>query len=82
MIRARDALDLVSHEAQNLNVKLLQKDSEATSHNIVSVIKGTGNEEDEIVLTAHYDSVLVGTGSWDNATGAANLMYISLNEQI
>lgn len=76
MIRARDALDLVANEARKLNVKLQQRDYEATSHNIVAVIKGTGNEKDEIVLTAHYDSVLVGTGSWDNATGSANLMYI------
>lgn len=76
MIRARDALDLVANEAQKLNVKLVQRDYETTSHNIVSVIKGTGHEEDEIVLTAHYDSVLVGTGSWDNATGSASLMYI------
>lgn len=75
-ISAADALRLVQEEVQKVYLKLEQEDAEAESQNILAVIEGTDLKEESIVLTAHYDSVPVGTGSWDNATGTAALLGI------
>ncbi len=76
IIRAKDATELVRNNVSRIHVELQQTESEATSHDVVAVIPGTEDLEGDIVLTAHYDSVLVGTGSWDNATGAVNLLHL------
>lgn len=76
MIWSKDAMELLRRRATRLRLKLTQREYEATSHNILAVIPGTEIKNESIILTAHYDSVLVGTGSWDNATGSANLLYL------
>lgn len=76
MIRASDAMEMVGKGATKICAKLKQREYEATSHDILAVIPGTEDGKEDIVLTAHYDSVLFGTGSWDNATGSANLLYL------
>ena len=76
MIRASDAMEMVSKNVTKIHVNLKQREYEATSHNILAVVPGTAEGNEDIVLTAHYDSVLFGTGSWDNATGSANLLYL------
>lgn len=76
VIAAPDAIELLQEEAQNVLLEMRQTDTERTSHNVTAVIPGTELPEESIVLTAHYDSTPVGTGSWDNATGAATLMVL------
>lgn len=76
MIWAKDATTLVRDHAQTLHLELEAEDREDTSRNVTAVIPGTGKTGESIVLTAHYDSVHVGTGAWDNATGSAALLYI------
>ncbi len=76
MISAKDATELVGLGANEVHLELLSRDLDLTSQNVLAVIPGTACPEESIVLTAHYDSVPVGTGSWDNATGSATLMYI------
>ncbi len=76
MIRAFDAMEMVEKEVTKIRVSLKQTEYEATSHDILAVILGTEDNGEDIVLTAHYDSVLVGTGAWDNATGSVNLVYL------
>lgn len=76
MITAADALWLVQEEVDKVNLVLEQEDTEPESRNILAVVEGRELKEESIVLTAHYDSVPVGTGSWDNATGAAALLGI------
>lgn len=76
MISSADALRLIQEETQKLHLTLEQEDREPESRNICAVIEGTDLREESIVLTAHYDSVPVGTGSWDNATGTAALLAI------
>ena len=76
MITGRDATELVRDGAQTLHLELRQSDVENTSRDVLAVVPGTELPRESIVLTAHYDSVPVGTGSWDNATGAANLMAL------
>ncbi len=73
MITGRDATELVRDGAQTVHLALVQRDVDHTSRDVAAVVPGTGIPGESIVLTAHYDSVPVGTGSWDNATGAANL---------
>ena len=74
MIPSSEALRL--DETDKVYLTLEQEDTEPESQNILAVIEGTECKEESIVLTAHYDSVPVGTGSWDNATGAAALLAI------
>ncbi len=76
LIRARDALTLVRDGVKSLTVRLSQTDSENVSRNVLAVIPGTEKPDESIVITAHYDSVPVGTGSWDNASGASNVMAL------
>ena len=76
MIWASDATELVRNHVKMLHLELEAEDREDTSQNVIATIPGTGNTKEAIVLTAHYDSVMVGTGAWDNATGSATLMYL------
>ena len=76
MIRASDATEIVRLKAETIHLELRQWEGEHTSRNLLATIRGTSGRSGSIVLTAHYDSVLVGTGSWDNATGAAALMAL------
>lgn len=73
-ISAHEATELLRDGAETIHVELEQTHGEATSQNVLAVIAGSEKPEESIVLTAHYDSVPLGTGSWDNATGAAALM--------
>lgn len=76
LIRSSVAAEMVRDGAKTVHLELTQTECEHTSRDVVAVIEGTEITDECVVLTAHYDSVLVGTGSWDNATGSANLMYI------
>ena len=76
MIAASEAMELVRHEIPTLHLQLQQQEGTAGSQNVLAVIPGTDLAQQVVMLTAHYDSVPVGTGSWDNATGSAALMYI------
>ncbi|MBQ8604773.1 MAG: M28 family peptidase [Oscillospiraceae bacterium] len=75
-IWAKDATELVRNHAETIHLELQQTELTNTSRNVVATIPGTDDNGESIVITAHYDSVLIGTGSWDNATGAATIMYI------
>ena len=76
LISAQDAMKLVREEAAMIHLELIQKDKESESQNILATVPGTALPDESIVLTAHYDSVPVGTGSYDNATGSAVLLYL------
>ena len=75
-IWAKDATELVRNHAEIIHLELKQTALTNTSRNVTATIPGTDDNGESIVITAHYDSVLTGTGSWDNATGAATIMYI------
>ena len=75
-IMAADATALIQEEVETIHLTLEQENQELGSQNVLAVIEGTDLKEDSIVLTAHYDSVPLGTGSWDNATGTTALLAI------
>jgi len=77
-INAHDATELLRNGAETIHIELEQTDGEATSHDVLAVIEGTEKPEESIVLTGHYDSLPVGPGAWDNATGSAALMGLYL----
>ncbi len=73
---AKDAADLVRDEVETIHIELVQEELTHVSRNVVAVIPGRELTGESLVVTAHYDSVKIGTGSWDNATGAATAMYL------
>lgn len=75
-ITAADANWLVQERVQTVKLLLEQENVEWDSQDVLAVVEGTKQKEESIVLTAHYDSVPLGTGAWDNATGAAALLGI------
>lgn len=75
-IWAKDATELVRDGAETIHLELRENEYEATSQNVIADIPGTEKPEETVVITAHYDSVLVGEGAWDNATGSATIMYL------
>lgn len=75
-IWAKDATELVRNGASEIHLELRENETTAVSRNIIATVPGTEKSDETVVITAHYDSVLVGTGSWDNATGAATIMYL------
>lgn len=75
-ITAADAAALLNEEVETIHLTLEQEEKAVESQNLLVELKGTDRAEESIVLTAHYDSVPVGTGSWDNATGATALLAI------
>jgi len=77
-ISAHDATELLRKGAKTIHIELDQSDSEATSHDVLAVIEGTEKPEESIVITGHYDSLPLGPGAWDNATGSAALMGLYL----
>lgn len=73
-INAKEATELVRNGAEQLHIELEQTDGETTSQNVLATIPGTDGAGESIVLTAHYDSLPICDGAWDNATGSAALM--------
>ena len=75
-ITAADANRLIQEEVKTVKLLLEQENVEWNSQDVLAVVEGTERKEESIVLTAHYDSVPLGTGAWDNATGTAALLGI------
>ncbi len=73
-IRTKFGMELVEKGVDKITLELNQTEFTNTSRNVVSVVEGSEKNDEIIVLTGHYDSVLVGTGSWDNATGSSTLL--------
>lgn len=73
-MKVHDAVDLVLSEAKKVKLTLIQEEKNNISQNVVSVIEGTEKKDEEIVFTAHYDSVRYSTGVYDNGAGSVILM--------
>lgn len=75
-LRSQDAMALVRDGAETARLELRQEEMPHTSRDVLAVIPGTEIQDECVVLTGHFDSVHEGPGTWDNASGAATLMYI------
>lgn len=74
-MRIEDMEKLVrDHKGDELRLVIKTTRHTVTANNVVAVIPGTRMPEEEVVLTAHYDSVRWSSGAWDNATGSIAIM--------
>lgn len=73
-VHARTAAKLVAMAPKTVRIEIANEEWDGESHNVVAEIPG---EKDEyIVLTAHYDTVPLSVGSYDNMTGCVALLGI------
>ena len=75
-MRMTDCEKLVLSNPEEVYFKVIQKESLATSHNLVATIKGSEKPEQIVCFTAHYDSVRFSTGAYDNGTGSVTILEV------
>ena len=73
-VNAKDAFALVKSGAKTAKITVKQEEYEGASHNVVAELPGLTDEW--IVLTAHYDTVPLSRGSYDNMSGCIGLLCI------
>ena len=73
-INAKEAFKLVKSGAKRAMIVLKQKEYEGESRNVVAELPGTSDEW--IVLTAHYDTVPLSRGSYDNMSGCIGILGV------
>lgn len=73
-IRSYDATAMLRHGAETVRLELRQHSFTAVSHNVVAVVGGTEPINEWVAVTAHYDSMAITPGAWDNGSGAAAVM--------
>ena len=71
-----DAEKLVLSKPTKVKLVLNSEKVKATSHNVVATIQGTEKPDEIVTFSAHYDSVIYGTGAWDNGTGSITILEI------
>lgn len=73
-INTKDAAKIIDLDPKEVTISVTNKKAKATSHNVVAYIKG--EVEDEIVITAHYDSTPLSKGFYDNLSGTVAIISI------
>ncbi len=76
IISSADAVEMVEKGASRVRCELKQRETKVECDNIVSVIPGTALPDEYVILSAHYDSVDVGEGAYDNAAADAVLLEL------
>lgn len=77
VIHITDAQKLLRMEPKEVRIVLKQDgDKKGTSHNVVATINGTEKPEEIVIYSAHFDSVIYGSGAWDNGTGSLTIMEL------
>lgn len=77
VIHISDAQKLLRMGVEEMKMVLKQDcGKKGTSHNVVATIEGTKKPDEIVAFSAHYDSVIYGTGAWDNGTGSITIMEI------
>lgn len=75
-IHTKEFYKLVKDKAKEAKLVLNVKDlKDEDSHNVVCKIKGETDRN--VILTAHYDSVPLSKGVYDNATGVVALLKVA-----
>lgn len=73
-VRTADGIEMITRGASKVHCELKQHEITVDTANVVSIIPGTEIPDEYITFSAHYDSVDVGVGAYDNATGVAALL--------
>jgi len=71
-INIKDLYGLIQNDAKTVKIVNKQKVKKGESRNVVCKIKG--EIEDTVVFTAHYDSVILSKGIYDNLSGAISIL--------
>ena len=74
-IHVKQAIELVKNNAKTAKIVLKQEVGKGKSHNVVMDIPGECDEF--ITFTAHYDSVPLSVGMYDNMSGCVGLLGIA-----
>ncbi len=74
-IHVKDAYRLIQDGVKEVCINIDSKDVEAESGNVICDIEGDSDKT--LVFTAHYDSVWLSKGAYDNATGTIGLIKIA-----
>lgn len=71
------AEQLLKTNPTEIKMTLLQDPlTKGESRNVIATIEGTDLKDEQVVFTAHYDSVEFSSGAWDNATGSVTIMEL------
>ncbi|MBR4443901.1 MAG: Zn-dependent exopeptidase M28 [Clostridia bacterium] len=73
-VNAKEALKLVKDGVKTVRIAVSQDEYEGESHNVIAELPGATDEW--IALTAHYDTVPLSRGSYDNMSDCIGLMEI------
>lgn len=73
-VNVKDAVRLVERGTKTVRLEIEQDEFTADSHNVVAEIPG--RKDEWIVISAHYDSVCISHGAYDNMTGCIGLLGI------
>lgn len=74
-INAKDTIAIIRSDARRARIVLKQEEYKGESRNVVMDIPGESQEM--IVLTAHYDSVALSPGAYDNMSGSIGLLGVA-----
>lgn len=74
MLNSGTAVELVKNGVKEITISIRQNEYEGKSHNVIAELPGRRDEF--ITLTAHYDSVALSHGSYDNMSGCAGLLGV------
>ena len=74
-INAKDAIRLINKGVSTAKITLKQEEYTGASHNVILDLPGEIDEN--IALTAHYDSTSLSQGAYDNMSGSVGLLGIA-----
>ena len=74
-INAKEAIKIIENNGGIASIELEQDEYKGQSHNVV--VDLPGETEEYIVLTAHYDSVALSQGAYDNMSGSVGVLAIA-----
>ena len=74
-INVKDAVSLIEKGVKSAKIVLKQKEYMGTSQNVV--LDMSGEVDEYIVFTAHYDSTPLSQGAYDNMSGSIGLLGIA-----
>ena len=74
MLNSGTAVELVKNGVKKVKISIRQNEYVGQSHNVIAEIPGRRDEF--ITLTAHYDTVALSHGSYDNMSGCAGLLGV------
>ena len=74
-INVKDAVALIERGAQMAKITLKQNEYTGKSHNVI--VDLPGRVEEQIILTAHYDTTSLSQGAYDNMSGCIGLLHMA-----